>query len=65
MGLWLYVLPLNVIVTVELGANPAPEISTDVLTGPESGSRKMIGFTKAVTVNVSESEFPPWVALTV
>ena len=52
-------LPLNVIVTVELGSNPAPVIFTDVPTGPEVGSRKMIGFTKAVTVNVFEAELDP------
>ena len=51
--------PLNVMVTVELGSNPAPAISTDVPTGPEAGSRKMIGFTKAVTLNVFEAELDP------
>ena len=52
-------LPLNFIVTIELGANPAPEISTDEPTGPEAGSSKMTGFTKAVTVNVFEAELDP------
>jgi len=51
--------PLYVIATVELGSNPAPPICTDVLTGPESGSRKMIGFTNAVTVKVFEAELEP------
>ena len=51
--------PLNVMVTVELGSNPTPAISTDVPTGPEAGSRKMIGFTKAVTVNVFDAELDP------
>ena len=46
-------------VTVELGSNPAPSISTDVPTGPEVGSRNMIGFTKAVTLNVFEAELDP------
>ena len=49
VGVVIISLPLNVIVTVELGSNPAPAISTEVPTGPEAGSRKMIGFTKAVT----------------
>ena len=52
-------MPLNVIPTSELGSSPAPTISTDVPTGPEAGSRKMIGFTKAVTVNVFEAELDP------
>lgn len=55
----------KVIVTAELGANPAPAISTEVPTGPEVVLRKMIGFNKAVTVNVFEAELEPCVALTV
>ena len=58
-GVVVIALPLNVIVTVELGSNPAPAISTDEPTGPEAGTRKMIGFTKAVTVNVFEAELDP------
>ena len=64
-GVVVIALPLDVIVTVELRANPAPKISTDVPTGPALGSRKMLGFTKAVTVNVFEAELDPCVALTV
>ena len=52
-------LPLNFIVTVELGSNPAPAISTDLPTGPKDGLRKMIGFTKGVTLNVFEAELDP------
>ena len=58
-GLVAIAAPLNVMVTVELGSNPTPAISTDVPTGPEAGSRKMIGFTKAVTVNVFDAELDP------
>ena len=61
-GVVVILLPLNVIPTVELGANPAPIISTDVPTGPEVGSSIMIG---TETVKSFEAEFPPWVALTV
>ena len=56
---------LNVIVTVEVGSNPAPEISIGVPTGPEVLLRKIVGPTKGVTVNVFEAELDPWVALTV
>ena len=52
-------LPLNVIVTVELGSNPDPKIPTAVPTGPEVELRKIIGFTKAVTVNVFDAELDP------
>jgi len=31
----------------------------NVPTGPEVGSRKMIGFTKAITLNVFEAELDP------
>ena len=58
------VLP-KVIVTLEPGLNPAPVISTDVPTGPDVGSMIIKGFSKDVTLNVFEAEFPPWVALTV
>ena len=50
--------PSNFIVIVELGANPAPAISTDLLTGPEDGLRKMTG-TKDVTVKSFEGELDP------
>ena len=42
-------------VTVELGANPVPTISTEVPTGPEVGSRLMAG-EESVTVKVFETE---------
>jgi hypothetical protein len=48
-GVVVIAVPLNVMATVELGSNPAPLIFIDEFTGPESGSRVMIGFTKAVT----------------
>jgi hypothetical protein len=51
--------PPKSMVTVEVGSNPAPVTVTEVPTGPEDGSRKMIGLTKAVTVNVFEAEFDP------
>ena len=38
--------PPKVMVTVELGSNPAPVISTGVPTGPESGLRKIKGSAK-------------------
>ena len=41
--------PSKVTVTIELGSNPAPKISTGVPVGPKIGLRIMIGFTKAVT----------------
>ena len=58
-GVVVTAVPLNVMVTVELGSNPAPVIFTEVPTGPEVGSRKMTGFTKAVTLNVFEAELDP------
>ena len=58
-GVVVSIVSSKAMVTAEPGSNPAPEISTDVPTGPESGSRKMIGFTKAVTVNVFEAELEP------
>lgn len=51
--------PSNSIVTGELGSNPAPTMFTDVPVGPEVGSRKMIGLTIEVTVNVFEAELDP------
>jgi len=33
-------LPLNVIVTIEFGVNPAPVIFTEEPTGPEFGSNR-------------------------
>ena len=57
-GIVVIALPLNFIVTVELGANPAPAISTDVPTGPEDGLKKMTG-TKDVTVKSFEGELDP------
>lgn len=43
-------------VTVEVGSNPAPVTVTEVPTGPEDGSRKMIGVVEEVTVNVVEAK---------
>ncbi len=57
-GVVVTVLPPKVMVTVELGENPVPMISTEVPTGPEIGSRIMTG-TKDVTVNVFEAELDP------
>ena len=51
--------PSKVTVIVELGVNPAPVISTGVPTGPEVVLRKIIGWTKDVTVNVFEAELDP------
>ena len=48
-GIVVTALPLNVIVTVEIGANPAPAISTDEPTGPEVGSSDTTGSSKGVT----------------
>ena len=48
-------------VTVELGENPVPVISTGVPKGPEVGLSVMTG----PTVNVFEADLDPWVALTV
>ena len=56
--------PLKDMTTVELGANPAPEISTGVPTGPVLGLRNIVGPTKGVTVNVFEAELDPRVAST-
>ena len=57
------IVPLNVIVTIEFGSSPSPEISTGVPTGPEALLRKIVGPTKGVTENVFEAELDPWVAL--
>ena len=54
-------LPAKVMITLESGSNPVPVTITKVLTSPDVGLSEMSG----VTVNVSESEFPPWLALTV
>jgi hypothetical protein len=40
--------PLNFILMDELGSNPAPAISTWVLTGPEDGSINMTGLSGGV-----------------
>ena len=58
-------LPLNVMVTLELGSKLVPVTSTEVPTGPEVGLSVMTGPVEDVTVNVFESELDPWVALTV
>ena len=46
---------LNVRLTVVVGANPVPVISTDVPFGPEFGLRMILGF----TVNAFEAELVP------
>ena len=57
--------PSNCKVTTTLGSKLIPVTVTVVPTGPEVGLSEMAGRVEDVTVNVSESEFSPWVALTV
>ena len=59
LGVVAILFPSNLIVIVEPGSNPAPVIFTAVPTGPDDGSRKIIGFTKTVTLNVFEAELDP------
>ena len=46
-----------------LGSKPVPVISTEVPTGPEVGSRVMIGVVEDVTVNVFEAEILDWLTV--
>ena len=57
------VLPSKVMVTVEVGSKPVPEIFTAVPTGPKLGLSIMA--VEDVTVKVFEAESVPWVAVTV
>ena len=52
-------LPAKVMITLEIGSKLMPVTITKVLTSPDVGSRLMAGVVEDVTVNASESEFPP------
>ena len=57
-GVVVIALPLNVILTVEVGSNPAPKIKifTCVPTVPLVGSSAMVAVNEEVTLNVWEAE---------